>query len=344
MPAMNASENFLKSRRAVAIWLLAVAGVILMMITIGGLTRLTGSGLSITEWKPIMGALPPMSDAAWADAFAKYRQIPQYMLENRGMSLAEFQGIFWWEWGHRFLGRLLGFLFLIPFLWFAFTGAIKHSEWPRMLLLFVLGGLQGLIGWWMVQSGLETRVSVSQYRLAIHLGAALILLIAILWIALEYLRGGKSTGMSKRATAFVGLVYVQMLLGALVAGLDAGLIYNTWPDMNGDIYPENAFYHSPWWINFFENQGLVQFDHRIGAYIVAGFAALIYARGIKLSGYAKVSAKTIAILTAFQVFLGIATLLLVAPLWLSAIHQVMAAALLCAAVWHAYEMRIHPHP
>lgn len=341
MPAMNASENFWKSRRAVAYWLLTVAGVILMMITIGGLTRLTGSGLSITEWQPIMGALPPLSDAAWADAFAKYRRIPQYLLENRGMSLAEFKGIFWWEWGHRFLGRLLGFLFLIPFLWFAFTGAIQRSEWPRMLLLFVLGGLQGLIGWWMVQSGLETRVSVSQYRLAIHLGAALILLIAILWIALEYLRGGKSTGMSKRATAFVALVYGQMLLGALVAGLDAGLIYNTWPDMNGDIYPENAFYHSPWWINFFENQGLVQFNHRIGAYIVAGVAALIYARGIKLSGYAKTSAKAIAILTIFQIFLGIATLLLLAPLWLSAIHQVVAAALLCAAVWHAYEMRIH---
>jgi cytochrome c oxidase assembly protein subunit 15 len=258
---MDTSEKFWKSRKAVGYWLLAVAGVILAMIVIGGLTRLTGSGLSITEWKPIMGALPPMSDAAWADAFAKYQQIPQYLHENRGMTLEQFKGIFWWEWGHRFLGRLLGLLFLVPFVWFAAMGAIRRSEWPGMLLLFVLGGLQGVIGWWMVQSGLETRVSVSQYRLAVHLGAALVLLAAILWIALRYLRNGEGKGDARRGYVFVGLVYVQMLLGALVAGLDAGLIYNTWPDMNGGIFPESAFYHSPWWINFFENQGLVQFNH-----------------------------------------------------------------------------------
>jgi cytochrome c oxidase assembly protein subunit 15 len=346
---MEASEKYWKSRRAIGIWLLSVALVILAMITIGGLTRLTGSGLSITEWKPIMGALPPMSDAAWADAFAKYQRIPQYMLENRGMSLEAFKGIFWWEWSHRFLGRFLGLMFLVPFIFFAAVGAIRRSEWPGMLLLFVLGGLQGLIGWWMVQSGLEARVSVSQYRLAIHLGAALVLLVAILWIALGYLRGSDSDSVSdaersdaggtKRAYGFVALVYLQMLLGALVAGLDAGLIYNTWPDMNGGIFPESPFYHAPWWINFFENQGLVQFNHRIGAYIVAGFAVLIYARGIKLTGLAKKSAKAVAILTTFQIFLGICTLVLMAPVFLSAMHQVVAAALLCAAVWHAFELK-----
>jgi cytochrome c oxidase assembly protein subunit 15 len=338
---MNTAQNFWKSRRAVGLWLLSVALVILAMVTIGGLTRLTGSGLSITEWKPIMGALPPLNDAQWADAFAKYQRIPQYILENRGMSLEAFKGIFWWEWTHRFLGRLLGFLFFVPFIWFAAVGAIRRSEWPRFVLLFALGGLQGFIGWWMVTSGLETRVSVSQYRLAIHLGAALLLLVAILWIALEYLRGGKSTGMSKRASAFVALVYVQMLLGALVAGLHAGLIYNTWPDMNGHVFPDNPFFASPWWINFFENDGLAQFDHRIGAYMVAGFAAWIYVQGIKLSGYAKTSAKTVAIVTTFQIFLGITTLLLMAPVLLSALHQVTAAALLCAAVWHAYELRVY---
>ena len=338
---MKAAPHFWKSRKAVGLWLLAVALVILAMIVIGGLTRLTGSGLSITEWKPIMGAIPPLSDAAWADAFAKYQRIPQYLLENRGMSLAEFKGIFWWEWGHRFLGRLLGALFLLPFIWFAITGAILRREWPRFVVLFFLGGLQGFIGWWMVTSGLETRVSVSQYRLAIHLGAALLLLIAILWIALEYLRGGKSTGMSKRATAFVGAVYLQMLLGALVAGLHAGLIYNSWPDMNGRLFPENAFYASPWWINFFENDGLAQFNHRIGAYLVAAFAVWVYLQGIKLGGPAKTSANAVAAITVWQVFLGIATLLLMAPLWLSALHQITAAALLCAAVWHAYELRIH---
>jgi cytochrome c oxidase assembly protein subunit 15 len=321
-----------------------VALVILAMVTIGGLTRLTGSGLSITEWQPIMGALPPLNEAEWADAFAKYRRIPQYIVENGRMTLEGFKGIFWWEWTHRLLGRLLGVLFIVPFIWFASVGAIRRSDWPRMLLLFLLGGLQGAIGWWMVASGLEVRTSVSQYRLAIHLGAALLLLVAILWIALEYLRGGKSTGMSKRATAFAVLVYLQMLLGALVAGLHAGLIYNTWPDMNGRVLPEDPFYSRPWWINFFENPGLAQFDHRIGAYLVAAVAAWIYVQGTKLSGYAKVSAKLVAIITIFQIGLGITTLLLQAPELLAAAHQVTAALLLCAAVWHAFELRIFAPP
>jgi len=328
------------SRKAVGVWLLAIAVIILAMVTIGGLTRITGSGLSITEWDPIMGAIPPLTGAQWADAFAKYQKIPQYILENRGMSLEAFKGIFWWEWTHRFLGRFLGVAFFLPFLWFAWKGAIRKSDWPRMLLLFVLGGLQGFIGWWMVQSGLETRVSVSQYRLAIHLGAALLLLIAILWIALEYLRDLKTPPRpAGRQITFVVLVYLQMLLGALVAGLHAGLIYNTWPDMDGRVFPEAPFFSKPWWINFFENPGLAQFDHRIGAYIVAGFAAWIFAGGMQFGGLVKKSAKLVAAITAFQIGLGIFTLLLQAPEELAALHQVTAAALLCAAVWHAYEMR-----
>jgi cytochrome c oxidase assembly protein subunit 15 len=348
------------SRKAVGVWLLAIALIILAMVTIGGLTRITGSGLSITEWDPIVGAIPPLNDAQWAEAFTKYQKIPQYVLENHGMSVEAFKGIFWWEWAHRFLGRLLGVAFFLPFLWFAWKGAIRKSDWPRMLLLFVLGGLQGFIGWWMVESGLETRVSVSQYRLAIHLGTALLLLIAILWIALEYLRDLKSapkpagakpgevgtgspsgfaTKQSYRAFGFAALVYVQMLLGALVAGLHAGLIYNTWPDMNGRLFPENPFFSKPWWINFFENPGLAQFDHRMGAYIAAGFAVWIFARGVQLGGNAKKSAKLVAGITAFQVGLGIFTLMLQAPEGLAALHQVTAATLLCAAVWHAYELR-----
>jgi cytochrome c oxidase assembly protein subunit 15 len=189
---------------------------------------------------------------------------------------------------------------------------------------------------------LETRVSVSQYRLAIHLGTALLLLVAILWIALEYLRDLKNAPKpAGRAFGFAALVYGQMLLGALVAGLHAGLIYNTWPDMNGRFLPEDPFFAKPWWINFFENPGLAQFDHRIGAYIVAGFAIFIFARGIKMGGYAKTSAKLVAGITAFQVALGIVTLLLQAPESLAAFHQVTAAALLCAAVWHAYELRYY---
>jgi cytochrome c oxidase assembly protein subunit 15 len=343
---MRDRQSFWKTRKAVGLWLLAIAAVIMGMVTIGGLTRITGSGLSITEWDPIMGAIPPLNDTQWTDAFAKYQLIPQYLIENRGMPLEGFKGIFWWEWTHRFLGRLLGVLFIAPFLWFAWVGAIRKSEWPRFVVLFLLGGLQGFIGWWMVESGLETRVAVSQYRLAIHLGAAILLLGAILWIALEYIRDLDTDKINKthRAFGMAALVYIQMLLGALVAGLHAGLLYNTWPDMDGRVFPENPFGISPWWLNPFENPGLAQFDHRIGAYIVAGLAIYIYTRGIALTGAAKISAKLVATLVAVQMALGIITLLMQAPEGLAALHQVTAATLFCAAIWHAYELRYGAQP
>jgi len=341
-------------RRAVGIWLLAVAAIIVCMVTLGGLTRLTGSGLSITEWDPIMGAIPPLSAHAWQDAFAKYRQIPQYRFENHGMTLDGFKAIFWWEWTHRLLGRLLGVGFFVPFVWFAWTGAIQRSAWPRMVLLFGLGGLQGFVGWWMVESGIETatNVSVEAYRLAIHLGVAVILLGAILWTALEYfhppLEGGSKfaqqiSGRGERRLGFalVALVYLQMLLGALVAGLHAGLIYNTWPSMDGRLLPEHPFSVTPWWRSFFENPGLAQFDHRIGAYIVFG-AALWLAfriRSMKPSAQAVNAAGLVAALTVFQVILGIVTLLTQAPLALAALHQLTAALLFCACVWLAFEVR-----
>ncbi|MDE1987941.1 MAG: COX15/CtaA family protein [Alphaproteobacteria bacterium] len=334
------------SHRAVGIWLLAVAAIIIGMLAVGGLTRLTGSGLSITQWQPIMGAIPPMSHTAWQDAFEKYQQIPQYRLENEGMTLAGFKAIFWWEWSHRLLGRLIGVLFLVPFLWFAWTGAIARKDWPRMLLLFALGGLQGFIGWWMVESGLETRVAVAPYRLAIHLGTAVILLGAILWIALEYLRspspGARSApasstrGEAKWAFGFVGLVYIQMLLGALVAGLHAGLIYNTWPSMDGRVFPEHPFFYAPWWYNFVHNAGLAQFDHRLGAYLVTAAAIALWWRSRALSS---LTGNALLAITVIQVALGITTLLLQAPIALSAIHQVTAALLFCTAVWHAFEIR-----
>ncbi|MBV9905442.1 MAG: COX15/CtaA family protein [Alphaproteobacteria bacterium] len=343
--AATVSPPIWRSRRAVGFWLLGIAAIILAMITVGGLTRITGSGLSITEWDVIMGAIPPLTDAQWQDAFAKYQRIPQYIHENAGMSLEAFKGIFWWEWAHRLLGRLLGFLFLIPFLWFAWTGAIKRAEWPRMIVLFFLGGLQGAVGWWMVQSGLETRVSVSQYRLAIHLGVALILLVAMVYIALEYLRlpetrARTAAAWPKLPTAFGVLVYIQMLLGALVAGLHAGLIYNTWPSMDGRFAPEDLFAVAPWWLNFFENPGTAQFDHRIGAYIVVATALTLWwrERG-KLTGYAGRSGNALLHITLFQVALGIATLLLQAPEFLAAAHQLVAALLLCTAVWHIFELR-----
>jgi cytochrome c oxidase assembly protein subunit 15 len=313
------------------------------MVTLGGLTRLTGSGLSITQWDPIMGAVPPLNDAQWHDAFAKYQQIPQYRLENHGMTLEGFKGIFWWEWTHRLLGRLIGVAFFVPFLVFAWGGAIARKEWPRMLLLFALGGLQGFVGWWMVQSGLESRVSVSQYRLAIHLGVAIILLGAILWTALEYLRSTRSHRAAPKllqtgSLVLVGLVYVQMLLGALVAGLHAGLIYNTWPSMDGHVFPELSFT----WTSFFEDPGLAQFDHRIGAYIVfiVAIALTGMVHGKRLGGYAAKAASLVGGLVVLQVGLGIATLLWQAPLGLSALHQLTAALLFCASVWQAFELRL----
>jgi cytochrome c oxidase assembly protein subunit 15 len=338
-----------RRRRTVALWLLTVAAVILAMITVGGLPRITGSGLSITEWDPIMGAIPPISDAAWQDAFEKYQRIPQYIHEHAGMTLDAFKGIYWWEWAHRLLGRLLGVIFFVPFVLFAWIGAIRRAEWPRMLLLFALGGLQGFVGWWMVESGLETRVSVSQYRLAIHLGVALVLLVAILWTALEYLRlPHDQDAKALRRESLVAwpivialLVYFQMLLGALVAGLHAGYIYNSWPLMDGRIIPEDAFGQSPWWINFFENPGMSQFDHRVGAYVIAlaVFGLWWQERKLTLRKLAKRSGIALVHLTIFQIALGITTLLLQAPEFLAALHQLTAALLLCTAVWHAFELR-----
>jgi cytochrome c oxidase assembly protein subunit 15 len=369
-----AAPALLQPSRAVGIWLLAVAAMIAAMVVVGGLTRLTGSGLSITEWHPVTGVIPPLSHHAWLAEFAKYQRIPQYQFDNRGMSLAEFQSIYWWEWTHRLLGRLIGFVFLLPFLFFAWRGDIPRARYRQMIVLFLLGGLQGFVGWWMVKSGLETRVSVSQYRLAIHLGFAIILLGAILWVALEFLqpklpppdalrastspqaggenktaplssppptRGGRTVehGETVRVGGllFVALVYVQMLLGALVAGLHAGLIYNTWPSMNGHFLPENPFFNPPWWIDFFEDPGLAQFDHRIGAYIVATAAIALWF----MSKNTRKTATLVLAIVAVQIALGILTLLNQVPIPLAALHQITAVALYCAAVWHFYESS-HP--
>lgn len=373
--AISSFRSYTPSRQAVGLWLLAVALLIAAMVTVGGLTRLTGSGLSITEWHPVTGVVPPLGDQAWQAEFVKYQRIPQYQLQNRGMNLGDFKAIYWWEWSHRLLGRLLGFVFFVPFVFFAFTGAVPRAGLPRMVLLFALGGLQGFVGWWMVESGLETRVSVSQYRLAIHLGVAIILLGAILWTAFEYLRQGhlssavygggaeqrRGGGSPLRAASpptspvnggrktviaaffLIGLVYLQMLLGALVAGLHAGLIYNTWPSMDGRVFPENPFFSKPWWINFFENPGLVQFDHRIGAYVIAlvVIALWIAGRHAKLEGLVRISSNTLLGVMLLQILLGIATLVSQVPVLLAALHQATAVALFASAVWHAFELSPH---
>lgn len=350
MTAVRTEQGFslqAPGRKEVGIWLLAVAALLVAMIVVGGLTRLTGSGLSITEWDPVMGAIPPLSETAWQDAFARYKHIPQYAHLNSGMTIGGFKAIYWWEWTHRLLGRAIGVAFLIPFVWFAWTGTIARKEWPRMVVLFLLGGLQGAVGWWMVTSGLEFRDAVSQYRLAIHLGVALLLLVAILWTALEYLREAPDTAiartppLAKCAFALSGLIFVQMLLGALVAGLHAGLIYNTWPMMDYGWLPDGAFFSTPWWINFFENPGLVQFDHRIAAYAVMAVALPLgwHVRKLKPGKTAVDAAGFVFVLTITQVLLGIMTLRTHVAVWLAALHQLNAALLLCAAIWLAFELR-----
>ena len=237
-------------------WLLVVAALVFVMVSIGGATRLTGSGLSITEWQPIVGTLPPLSQADWLEAFAKYRQIPQYEHVNRGMSLEAFKVIFWWEWTHRFLGRLIGAAFLLPFLYFLAAGRISRALAARLAGIFALGALQGAVGWYMVRSGLADRIDVSQYRLALHLGLAILIFGALIWVALSLDRRRDSAAWSPQAIAaglIVLLVFVQIELGALVAGLKAGAGYNTWPLMDGRLVPSGLGAMQPWYLNLFEN-------------------------------------------------------------------------------------------
>jgi cytochrome c oxidase assembly protein subunit 15 len=333
------------ARRQIAIWLFGVSALVFLMVVVGGLTRLTESGLSITEWKPVVGMLPPMGQAAWADAFTRYQQIPQYELMNKGMTLAQFKGIFWWEWSHRFLGRLIGFAFLLPFLWFLVTRRIERSMTPRLIVMFLLGGAQGALGWWMVKSGLTHRVDVSQYRLTAHLGLATAIYAYMMWTALALWRDAppvlvRST-LRKAAFALVGLVYFQMLLGGFVAGLKAGYIYNTWPLMDGAFIPEGLFAHQVWWRNFFENMLTAQFNHRMVAYLVTALVGWHWF-AVRGSGdrIARQSANWLMLAVLGQVALGIWTLLEVVPVPLGAAHQAGALIVFTLAIVHA--RRLNP--
>ena len=336
----------LPSDRAVAVWLLVMAVLVFAMVMVGGATRLTGSGLSITEWQPIMGVIPPLSEADWKVAFDKYRQIPQYQLVNRGMSLDAFKTIFWWEWGHRFLGRLLGVAFLVPLIYFIATGAVRGRRMFGMLALFVLGGLQGVLGWYMVQSGLVERTDVSQYRLAAHLTFACVLFVALLWAALSVWRAERQTiylrtlavGSATLSALIVLATLVQIFLGAIVAGLKAGLTYNTWPLMDGRFIPPGLLDMTPLWHNFFENHATAQFTHRLGAYalvLLVSWHALRVWRTAD-GNWLRRSALLLALLVLAQAALGVWTLLAVVPFSLALAHQGLAVMVLAAAVWHAH--------
>jgi heme a synthase len=329
-------------RRAIRLWLCAVAALVFAMVLVGGATRMTESGLSITEWKPVTGTLPPLSEIEWHSEFLKYQLIPQYRELNAGMTLAQFKTIYWWEWTHRLLGRAIGVAFLLPLLWFLWRGAIGPGLRSRLWLIFGLGALQGAVGWWMVASGLAERVEVSQYRLATHLLLACLIYVAIVWTALRLSPNARAAPPRRiRVSAIVLLVLVllQIYLGALVAGLRAGLIYNTWPLIDGALVPTASalFFQVPWWRNLFENALTVQFDHRLVGYVlfVAAIAHVVDVVRTVRGGPALTGALVLASAVTIQAAIGILTLIYRTPLGLALMHQGMAMLVLTIAVGHA---------
>jgi cytochrome c oxidase assembly protein subunit 15 len=336
-----------RHRLALTLWLGALAALIIAMILVGGATRLTDSGLSITEWQPIVGVVPPLTESDWQEAFAAYKTIPEYAELKRGMSLEEFKTIYWWEWAHRFLGRLIGVAFLVPFIVFWIAGYIAPSLLPRLAGLFVLGGLQGALGWYMVKSGLTSRTDVSQYRLAGHFGLALVILGYTLWLLLGLGVESGGAGASHRrssvwvAGAVLALVFVQMLTGALVAGLDAGMGYNTWPLLAGAFVPPGLGAVSPWYLNLFENPLTVQFDHRMLGYavVVAALGQFLWLALKRAPPALLGSAFTLALLAMLQMALGVWTLLLSVPITLGLAHQAGAVLVFVVALYHLWLAR-----
>lgn len=351
-----AEQQRIRHNRAIQrIWLAIVLVAIFALVLVGGATRLTDSGLSITEWKPVHGVIPPMSEAEWQEELELYRQIPEYQLINKGMSLDEFKTIYWWEWAHRLLARGVGVLFGVPFLFFLATGRVeKRLHWPLFGLL-VLGGLQGAVGWWMVASGLVDRVDVSQYRLATHLTLACLIFAAIVWV----MRGlaphsadpVPSDGLKRGAGALAGLVLVQIYLGGLVAGLDAGLASSTWPLMNGAIVPEGLLEISPAWRNFFENELTVQFVHRLGGYLLFALALWHMLASIKHGAGSTHCRRSIVLfgMITIQALIGIVVILTQVPVSWALMHQGWAVLVLGFAVAHwrgfygAYPMETRVH-
>ncbi len=333
------------ARRGIRLWLVTLFLLVVTMIAVGGLTRLTDSGLSITEWRPVTGALPPMSAEAWDEEFQKYRAIPEYQLQNKGMSLEDFKVIYWWEWGHRQLGRVIGLVWAAGFLGFVVARQIPPGWTGRLLLLGALGGAQGAIGWWMVSSGLGgERVDVASYRLATHLGLAFVILGFLAWYVLllgrseaELMtaRRGREAKLFGLSTGLMHFAFLQILLGALVAGIDAGRAFPTWPLMNGSFFPADAFHvpdgaggSLPVWHAFFENPGLVQFLHRMAGYLLFAFGVVVWLRGRKSSYQATKAAFTaVMLMLVAQMVLGIVTVLTVAHMHVAITHQIGAVIL-----------------
>lgn len=321
---------------AIARWLLAVAALVFCMVVVGGITRLTESGLSITQWKPITGAIPPLTHDQWMDAFRDYQKIPEYQQLRQGMTLSDFQFIFFWEWVHRLLGRLIGVAFALPLLWFAWKRAIPSGYGPRLVALLALGGLQGAIGWWMVTSGLSVRTDVSHYRLAIHLLTALFIMGGLIWTALDLFALARDPQARPAALRPFGLtalllLLVQLMFGAFTAGLDAGYVSNTWPLMNDHLVPEGIEWLGSLWATLSSDPYLVHFIHRWWAWVAAA-AMILLARKAKRAGQ---RGPSIAINAAVgtQIALGIATVISGIALWLAVLHQAVGALVVAAATW-----------
>lgn len=335
-------------QKPIAIWLLVCCALVFAMVVVGGVTRLTHSGLSIVEWQPIVGTMPPLNQGDWDELFEKYHQTPQYKKINLGMSLDEFKYIFWWEYFHRLLGRVIGLAFFFPFLYFIAKKAIDRPLGLKLTGIFILGGLQGGMGWYMVKSGLVDNPHVSQYRLTAHLGLAFAIYAAMFWVALDLLYptraslvNSKTRSLRRFSIALTTLIFIMVLSGGFVAGIQAGLAYNTFPLMDGYIIPPELFMLEPWYLNFFDNMTTVQFNHRLIAWTLAILISIFWfkSRSVPLSGSARLACTLLLVMLAVQISLGISTLLLVVPLSLAAAHQAGAVLLVTAALWVNHQLR-----
>ena len=333
------------SSRAIAIWLLLCCAMLFAMVVVGGVTRLTHSGLSMVEWQPIVGAIPPLNDAEWQATFAQYQLTPEFKLRNFDMSVGEFKGIFWWEYFHRLLGRLIGVVFLLPFLVFLVRGQARGALAWKLGGIFLLGALQGAMGWYMVKSGLVDEPRVSHLRLTAHLGLAFLIFAAQFWVALDLISPRRSDIESPKTLArfaqlLTALVFMMVLSGGLVAGLRAGLAYNTFPLMHGQFMPSDMFVIEPWYANFFDNMGTVQFDHRLIAWLLVILIPILWWRikQAKVTVSTRIASHLVLGAVAIQFMLGVTTLLLAVPVALGAAHQAGALILFCTVLYLAHEL------
>lgn len=322
------------NNRSIVLWLLTVCGLVFFMVIVGGITRLTDSGLSMVDWRPLMGAIPPLNEQAWLEVFEKYKQFPEYKLVKEGMSLSDFKFIFFWEYFHRLTGRLIGLVFFVPYMYFLIKGRLSKSLNLKLLVAFVLGGLQGLMGWYMVKSGLVDRPDVSHYRLAAHLSLAFLIIGYIFWIVFGLIKDNQNNsynkGLHRSLLIFICLLVIQIIYGAFVAGLDAGVGYNTFPLMDGHLVPRSFFFLSPKWLNFFENNASIQFIHRTIGWLILILSSTIWFKykNDNISRSQRLALFAMFLMVMLQFGLGVLTLIFVVPISLASLHQAGACLLM----------------